>query len=188
MKNIILAKHSLPEIITTIPAKEWRLSKSGQARCEALAVKLEPYLPDVVISSVEPKAIETAQIVSRLLNKPFRTSEGLHEHDRTGMGFADKEKFEADIKDFFAHPDKLVFGRETASQAVARFSKALISVETEHPDKNIMVVAHGTVITLFVEKFNDLEALPFWKKLDTPSFVVLSLPDHKLVTTVESVV
>ena len=188
MKNIILVKHSLPEIVPTIPAKEWRLSKSGQVRCKALAEKLESYLPDIFISSVEPKAVETAQIIANLLNKPFSTFEGLHEHDRTGVDFLDKEQFEAKVNDFFAHPDRLVLGKETANQAVERFSKALSSVEVEHPDKNIVVVAHGTVITLFVEKFNNLEVFSFWKKLDLPSFVVLSLPHHKLVKTVEGVV
>ncbi len=188
MKIIILVKHSLPEISPIILAKEWRLSKSGQVRCKALAENLKSYLPDVFVSSVEPKAIETAQVTASFLHKPFSTFEGLHEHDRTGVGFLDKEQFEAKVYDFFVHPDRLVLGKETANQAVERFSKALTSVEVEHPDKNIVVVAHGTVITLFVAKFNDLKAYSFWKKLDLPSFVVLSLPHHKLVKTVEGVV
>ena len=188
MKNLILVKHSLPEIVPMIPAKEWGLSKSGQVRCKTLAEKLESYSPDIVISSVEPKAVETAQITARQLNKPFRTFEGLHEHDRTGVEFLGKEQFEAKVNVFFMHPDKLVLGRETANQAFERFSKALASVEIEHPNKNIVVVSHGTVITLFVEKFNGLEAFSFWRKLDLPSFVVLSLPQHKLVKTVEGVV
>jgi broad specificity phosphatase PhoE len=56
-----------------------------------------------------------------------------------------------------------------------------------HPGKNIVVVSHGTVITLFVEKFNGIDPFSFWKKLDLPSFVVLSLPQHKLVTTIETI-
>ena len=188
MKNIILVKHSLPEIIPTIPAKEWRLSESGQVRCELLAEKLESYLPDVVVSSVEPKAVETAQIMAAQLSKPFRTFDGLHEHDRTGIDFLEKEQFEAKVTEFFAHPDRLVLGRETANQALERFSKALSSVEVESPNRNIVIVAHGTVITLFVARFNDLDAFSFWRRLDLPSFVVLSLPHHTLVKTVECVV
>ena len=188
MKNLILVKHSLPEIVSMIPAREWRLSQSGQVRCKLLTERLALYLPDVVISSVEPKAVETAQIVALQLKKPFRTFEGLHEHDRTDVDFLDKEQFEAKVSDFFVHPDRLVFGKETANQAVERFSKALASVEVEHPNKNIVVVAHRTVITLFVERFNDVEAFSFWKKLGLPSFVLLSLPHHKLVKTVEGVV
>jgi len=188
LKKIILIKHSVPEIISTIPAKEWRLSQPGQARCGALAEKLESFLPDVIFSSVEPKAIETAQIITEKFNKPFSIVNGLQEHDRTNIGFLEKIEFESQVKEFFDKPESLVFGRETASQSLARFSKALSSIESEYPDKNIAVVAHGTVITLFVSKFNAVEAFSFWKKLDLPSFVVLSLPGHKLMKLVESVV
>jgi len=188
MKNLILVKHSLPEIIPTIPAKEWVLSELGQFRCKVLAEKLESYSLDIVISSIEPKAVETAQFIAQQSNKPFYTFEGLHEHDRTGVDFLGKEQFEAKLNDFFMYPDRLVLGRETANQALERFSKALVSVEIEHPNKNIVAVSHGTVITLFVQKFNNLEAFSFWRKLDLPSFIVLSLPHHKLVKTVESVV
>lgn len=188
MKNIILVKHSVPEIIPTVPAKEWRLSQTGQIRCAALAEKLESFSPDVIFSSIEPKAVETAQIITKRLNKPFSIVDDLQEHDRTNIGMLEKMEFESKVKEFFENPEILVFGRETAIQSLTRFSKALSSIESEHPDKNIVVVAHGTVITLFVSKFNTVEAFSFWKKLDLPSFVVLSLPSHKIVRLVEGVV
>jgi len=188
LKILVLVKHSIPEIISTVPAKGWRLSQSGQMRCITLAEKLAPFLPDVIISSTEPKAIETAQIIAKKFNKPFSAVSGLQEHDRTNVGLLEKEQFESKVKEFFDKPESLVFGRETASQSLARFSKALSSIETEYPDKNIMVVAHGTVISLFVNKFNSIEAFSFWRKLELPSFAVLSLPNHKLVKLVEGVV
>ncbi len=188
MKNIILVKHSIPEIISTVPAKEWRLSQTGQIRCTALAEKLEFFSPDVIFSSIEPKAIETAQIITEKFNKPFSIVDGLQEHDRANIGLLEKKEFESKVKEFFDKPESLIFGRETANQSLARFSKALSSIESEYPDKNIAVVAHGTVITLFVSKFNAVEAFSFWKKLDLPSFVVLSLPSHKIVKLVEGVV
>lgn len=188
MKNIILVKHSTPEIVWTVPAKEWRLSQSGQLRCAALAEKLESFSPDVIISSVEPKAIETAQIITEKFNKPFSIVDGLQEHDRTNIGMLEKREFENKVKEFFDKPESLVFGGETANQSLARFSKTLSSIESEYPDNNIVIVTHGTVITLFVSKFNAIEVFPFWKKLDLPSFVALSLPSHKLVKLVEGVV
>jgi broad specificity phosphatase PhoE len=132
--------------------------------------------------------METAQILAQQLAKPFRTFEGLHEHDRSGVDFLDREQFESQIHDLFEHPDQLVMGTETADQARARFSNSLKAIEMEYSDQSIVVVAHGTVITLFVEKLTGLEPFPFWKKLGLPSFVVFSLPDHKLVTIIESIV
>ena len=187
VNHLILIKHSLPEIIPMIPAKQWKLSETGQVRCTILAEKIKPYSPDIVISSVEPKAIETAQIVAREINKPFCTFEGLHEHDRAGSEFLSKEQFETKVNNFFQHPDNLIMGRETARQACKRFSNALASLEKKYPNKSIAVVSHGTVITLFVEKITGLEPFSFWKKLDLPSFVVFSLPPLKLITTLESV-
>lgn len=83
--------------------------------------------------SLEPKAIETAQIIAYRLNKPHFTHEGLDEHDRTGDDFSDHDRFETSVKGFFVHPDQLVFGKETAIQAIERFAKALTAVEVEHP-------------------------------------------------------
>ncbi len=188
MKYLILVKHSLPEMIPTIPAKQWKLSNEGQLRCKRLAEKLASYSPEIVISSTEPKAIETAQNIARHMGTSFRTLEGLHEHDRAGVGFLHREQFESRVHELFEHPDELVMGAETANQARERFTNALLSIETEYPDQNIVVVAHGTVITLFVEEVTGLEPFPFWRKLDVPSFVVLSLPGHELITVMESVV
>ncbi len=188
MNHLILVKHSLPEIVPSIPAKEWKLSREGEARCKALVEKITFYSPNIVISSVEPKAIETAQIIARQMGKPFHTFEGLHEHDRTEVGFLDRERFESQVHDLFEHPDQLVFGRETARQAQDRFSNALTSILVEYPNQNIAVVSHGTVITLFAKKVTGMEPFSFWKKLGLPSFVVFSLPDRKLLTIVESVV
>lgn len=110
MKNLILVKHSLPEIFPSVPAKEWKLSKAGQVRCRALAEKLKSYFPDIIISSIEPKAVETAKIIASQLNKPFLTFEGLHEHDRAGVDFLRKEQFEAKVNEFFIRTDELVLG------------------------------------------------------------------------------
>jgi len=184
--NLILIKHSLPEIIPGVSASKWKLSETGRLRCNALAQKIAPYSPDIVISSVEPKAIETAQIVAEYIAKPFHTFEGLHEHDRTGVDYVGQEQFESSVNAFFKFPGKLVLGNETALQAYERFSKAITALENAHQNKSLAVVAHGTVITLFVAQAVGLEPFSFWTKLGLPSFVVLSLPQLELVKIIEN--
>jgi broad specificity phosphatase PhoE len=184
VQNLILIKHSLPEIIETVPAREWTLSKDGQIRCMALAEILEKYSPDVIVSSLEPKAAETGRIISQKLKRPLRSLADLHEHDRSDVGLLAREQFESNVQKFFNDPDELTFGNETANQARERFVKAILSLEKEFPDKNIAVVAHGTVITLFVEKYAGLEPFSFWNSLALPSFVVFSLPHMVHITTV----
>ena len=188
MPKLMVVKHSLPDIIPTLPARQWRLSSAGRQRCKPLADKLAGHQLDVIVASVEPKAAETGQIVGDLLGKACQTAKGLNEHERSDVGwFESKEQFEAAVAEFFARPGQLVFGGESADQAHQRFSQAIARVMERHPDQNVAVVSHGTVMTLFVARAVGLEPFPFWKRLGLPAFVVLSWPQLDLLTIVEKV-
>ncbi len=185
---LILIRHSLPEIVPSIPAKQWHLSSTGRQRCEQLAVQLEEYSPDKLITSDEPKAQETGQIVAKILDTSCTTAPDLHEHERSNEGyFPTEEQFESRVARFFSHPRCLVFGQETADDASTRFVDAVSTAIAPHPGRTIAIVAHGTVITLFVARACGIPPLPLWKRLDLPSFVVLTLPAfqfHLIVDTV----
>ena len=188
MRKLILVRHSLPEIVSDLPANQWRLSDTGRLRCKRLAERLAIYDPEVIVASLEPKATETGRILANILDKPFETAENLHEHDRSNVGPLDtKERFEARVASFFENPQKLVFGRETADDTHRRFTKAVAGVIWKYPSGNLAIVTHGTVMTLFVARAAGLDPFPFWKRLGLPSFVVLSLPGFGLLTVVEDV-
>jgi len=186
MANLILVKHALPEIIPTVPAHRWHLSGIGRLRCKVLAERLACYAPDCIVSSTEPKAVETARIVADHLRLTSHVVEGLHEHDRSTIAWESREHFEAQVDEFFKHPHSLVMGNETAAQAYERFAQAVAAVINEHLNRNIVIVAHGTVITLLVAHATGGEPFDLWKRLGLPSFVVLSLPEIELVTVVET--
>ena len=187
MSKLILIKHSLPEINPNIPASQWHLSELGRRRSELLADKLNEYALDVIMSSVEPKASETAQIMAHRLHKPFEIAEGLHEHERNRVPFGTVEQFEKSVADFFVRPSELVFGEETADAARNRFSNAIARVIEKFPRQTIAIVAHGTVITLYVSCLANLEPFIFWKRLGLPSMIVLSLPDLQVEEIVENI-
>lgn len=188
-RRLFLIRHSLPEFATGIPASQWRLSDEGRRRCQPLADRLAAYKLTSIISSEEAKAIETGQICAGRLSLPFETAPGLHEHQRGVVNdLGSREAFEAQVGRFFEQPDKLVFGRETANQAYARFSKAIAAVVAQHPSGNLAVVSHGTVMTLFVARATDLAPFPFWKSLGLPAFAVLSLPALDLLEVVAELV
>jgi len=186
MNKLILVKHSLPEILPEIPASEWHLSAEGRLRCQALADELAGHAPDFIFSSQEPKAEKTGQIIAQQLVKPLSIVSGLHEHERKTVRFTNEEQFIANVKEFFEQPDALVFGEETAAQALKRFSSAVDQLISQNRDQNLVVVSHGTVITLFVANNCDIEPFPFWSRLDLPSFVVLSLPDVVVVSITQT--
>jgi broad specificity phosphatase PhoE len=185
MRRLLLIKHSVPEIVPDIPASRWRLSAAGQARCSVLARHVAPYAPSHIVASTEPKARKTARLLGKALGIGWSSTEGLHEHERDNAPFLGAEEFEATVARFFAKPGVLVFGRETADAARERFSSAIAGVLRQHPQGSLAVVAHGTVITLFVARTNEIDQFAFWRRLGLPAMVVLGLPDCGLVAVVE---
>lgn len=179
---LILVRHSAVQVDTAVPGPHWQLSEDGRSRCHTLAAKLTPYPIDWFVTSHEPKAIETGQILAEVLGVPCQTAAGLQEHDRRGVPyFASKTAFETAVSTFFTHPTELVFGAETAVQARDRFATAVAQQLANHPQKNLALVAHGTVLTLFICQHNpQLHPMPFWQALTLPCAFVLALPNYQL--------
>ena len=179
---LVLVRHSAVQVDTAVSSPHWKLSEDGRSRCHTLAAKLQPYPLTQFITSHEPKAIETGQIMADVLGVPCRMAGGLQEHDRRGVPyFASKTDFETAVATFFTHPTELVFGAETAVQARERFGTAVQQQLAAHPQENLAVVAHGTVMTLFICQHNPkLDPMQFWQALTLPCAFVLSLPDYQL--------
>lgn len=165
----------------------------GKMRCLGLAEQLRAFAPRMVFSSREVKASETAQIVAGRLGVTHQVVEGLQEHERTNSDFAPVPgEFEAKLARFFNKPESLVFGRETADEAKHRFARTISGlIESRKDDadrgESLLVVSHGTVISLFVASACQADPMEFWRKLGQPSYVVMSLPELTLLTVVGSV-
>jgi broad specificity phosphatase PhoE len=179
--TLILIRHSQPRLEPDRPASQWPLTEEGRQRCIVLAERLAAYAPDLIVTSRERKAIETSALVAARLALPTLIAPGLHEHEREQVGWLSNPAFEQAVSAFFAQPNELVFGEETASQAGARFDAAVRDVLASHPAQTVAIVSHGTVITLFLAQHAGVAALPFWTRLDMPALVVLSLPELKLL-------
>lgn len=175
-RRLVLVKHSLPEVHAAADSADWVLSAEGVRRCEALAEALGGYMPAEMYCSAEPKAERTARLVGARLGIRPTVAPGLHEHDRRGTPLVGQEAFEHTVAQFFARPQEVVYGNESAHAALARFGGALDGILAHQPMGNLIVVAHGTVIALYVERHTGLAALDLWQRLQCPSFVVLSLP------------
>lgn len=80
-----------------------------------------------------------------------------------------------------------MLGAETAAQSLNRFPAAVDRVVGQGHTESV-VVAHGTVMTLYVARVTRVQPICLWRRLGLPSYVVLTLPDMQRHTVVESVV
>ena len=188
-RKLILVKHAPPEVVPGVPPERWTLSEKGRGLCVPLAERLEPHAPAVVVSSEEPKAAETAQLVAERLGVPWRTAPGLHEHDRSNVPHLRSGEFISMVELFFRRPTELVLGRETADAARGRFESAVARVVGEQSDGNVAVVSHGTVIALLLGGGARGGRTPFeiWRAMGLPSYAILNPGGMELLERVDRV-
>ncbi|MDX8348567.1 histidine phosphatase family protein [Cognatiyoonia sp. IB215446] len=158
---------SHPQVVQDpdVPVPEWKLSATGAARIEALAGSGALADTDVIYSSSEVKAVETAAILAATLGCPHHAVPEMGENDRSSTGYLPGPAFEAAADAFFAKPDESYQGWETARAAQARIVDAVDNALRRHAAQNILFVGHGAVGTLL---YCALIGLPIDRQHDQP--------------------
>ena len=184
MRKLILIKHAKPQVEEDVPSHDWELSREGRESCKALVPVVGKHEPRVVVTSDEPKAIETGSILAEGLGISTRMGDGLHEHDRTNVPMMQTREFISTMALFFKDRGRLVLGRETAENALDRFEQAVAGILEEEPG-NVAVVTHGTVLALFCEAHGAGDGFGLWRRMGLPSLAVFSVPDLKVLEIVD---
>jgi probable phosphoglycerate mutase len=167
---LILVRHAAPEQDPDVSPTRWRLSAAGRAAAAALADKLADLAPAVVCSSPEPKAAETAEIIARPLGLPVARDPGFEEHRRGWPFETDPAAFQARVGRVLTERAVSIDGAETGEAAAARFAAAL-GRRSERP---LLVVSHGTVLSLHVAAGTGEDAFALWRSLALPEALLLS--------------
>ena len=183
--RVVLVKHAQPLLDATKPAREWDLTVEGQAQSKRLGASLREFVPCRLVSSPEPKALRTCEIVADELGISMTVVDGLREIDRPVLPIMSASEHERVNAQIFTEFDRRVIGRESAREARERFMEAVRKEIGRTEEENLVVVAHGTVISLLVSEHNDVDSFQLWKRLQCPSLVVLEKPSLGLVEVVD---
>ncbi|MBM7584156.1 broad specificity phosphatase PhoE [Bacillus pakistanensis] len=178
--KLILIKHSMPVLDSELPSNKWILSDAGKKDSREIASYLKTYDFQTVYSSDEPKAIETAEIIANELGKKAAITENTYEHKRrSNRKILPRNDFEELMRKFFEKPTEFIFGEETADMARKRFTAAVEEIiDSNETENDIILVTHGTVISLFINQFQSIDVFNLWNELECPSFVELTLPTY----------
>jgi broad specificity phosphatase PhoE len=140
-----------------------------------LAHKLRDFSLKKITSSPELKALQTALVLAENLGLKIEVDEDLIEHKRGSKDFVKgRKKFEEKIKELFDKRGELVFGDETADSALERFERALDKQQEVADQDDVLVVTHGTVMSIYVSRRLRVEPFSFWTELGMPMAVVIS--------------
>ncbi|MBL8162223.1 MAG: histidine phosphatase family protein [Anaerolineae bacterium] len=179
MGFIILVRHAITQPQPGVSPHAWSLTDEGREKAQSLAERLHCFRASRILSSDEPKALETAQLLAGHLGSLAVTPhEALRETHRTSAPFyRDVESFKRAIRNAMQHPQKKAYGDETFQAAQDRFARAIGELVDSDDDETVIVVSHGTVLALYIASLTGLDAFSLWELLDMPSYAVVSLPD-----------
>lgn len=163
----------------SVPSDLWQLEPDVQRACENLAQLLESTTLNRVVTSEMLKAKETGQFIADRLGIPCQSAPNLHDHERTGVPFMSEETWLQTLTSFFEKQDKLVFGTETATQAIERFDGAVRQVLKHYPGETLAICSHSTVMSLFIAHYNSVNLIDLWQNLKMPDVVALDSSTFK---------
>lgn len=163
MARLYFVRHARSQMTGDV-AKRWPLSEEGQREAGVLARQDFWREVDLVFSSPEPKAVQTAKPSARRWGIPLEIVNCLHELRRPQL----VHDYEEIIARLFAEPETSIAGLEPASQAADRIAHCLKRLVAAHPGQTLAVVSHGLVLALFLARLEgrwptvaDWRAVPF---------------------------
>ena len=174
MTQIYLIRHGAYTFREQSPY-DYGLSPEGVTQAERLRDRLarENLAIDVLVSSPQPRALQTAEIIAPALNNlPIQIEPDFEEWRNLGEAALTQEEM---VKQYLALPsDQRAFilpgpGLETWAQIGIRICTALNRLAQEYTYKNIVIVAHGGTIEAsfaYCYGISPFAAAPFMMMLD----------------------
>jgi len=119
-----------------------------------------------IVSSTEPKAVATGKPIAEYLNLPIDEMEEFVEVKREKKFLSDEEFLIQKQKELEVRSER-VNGVESGDEVIARFRLGIQMLEEKYSGENILIISHGTIMTLFLaDHKNDFKNIfENWKKL-----------------------
>jgi broad specificity phosphatase PhoE len=181
--KLTLIRHSTTKPTSDIPICQWGLTNEGVKLADKLSVNHLIKDLDVIYSSLQTKALETALIVAKPNAIAIKTHPDLTEISSFTIKFLGDE-FDIKLKQYFDNKISRINGGETYKEALSRFDRALTDIvdqEKENKVDNIGVVTHGYVLSFFTARYCNLGAWEVHEKISMPDIATFDWEMKKLI-------
>jgi broad specificity phosphatase PhoE len=160
-------RHAETKVNLSRPAHEWSITSEGARLARELAASEKFSEIDGIIHSSESKAKETADAFAEGHDVQMYQLSGLDELARNHEGKLNDEEYRERVHRTFSDYKRNVPGWESASSALKRFEDAVRKVDIMFHRKNVLIVTHGIVMTLYFCKLKNFQSIAYerWKQL-----------------------
>ncbi|MBN9653001.1 histidine phosphatase family protein [Halobacillus sp. GSS1] len=162
MEKLFLVRHSETEG----QHEDSPLTKTGIRQAQMLATFLENYGHNIdrILSSPYLRAIETIKPFARKNNVTIEMDERLEERVLSHEPLDDWEEV---LHDTFVDPELKLTGGESSTEAKKRVLSLIDELENEDCG-NVLLVTHGNLLALLLQKYNREIGFYEWKRLSRP--------------------
>ena len=137
------------------------LNNKGLEQAKQLSEKLNEINFDIIVTSSLIRAKRTAEIINKPRNIPLIISNEFRERNLGVYEGLTHEEIKEKYPDLWERNctrqlDDAPTNGETIRQFNERITKALLKLEKEYPEKNVLLVTHGGVVMIINRYYNNL--------------------------------
>jgi broad specificity phosphatase PhoE len=170
--HLILIRHSHTTVNPQVSSLLWGLSEEGMRRLEQFSRDEFVKSLDVIYTSLQTKALETAITLAKPNLCPIKTDQRLTEITSFTNAFIDN--FDQSLHDFFVGKLERINDGESSEEALARFNTALADiVERERPKKIVGIVSHGIILSYFSAQYTQSPVEQIHTSIRMPDLSIL---------------
>lgn len=183
MMNLVLIRHSKSLVNPNIPITTWGLSDEGIGLAKKLSEFHQIKTLDVIYSSLQTKALETAILATKNTGISIKTDNGLTESTSFTNKFVSLEELQQNTKQYYSDDTLSINHGETFKGALNRFIACIVDITKEEAGKkSVGIVSHGNILAIFCAQYMQKDAYTLVESMQQPDIAVLDW-DTKQFTT-----
>lgn len=165
--SIYLLRHAETKIDLRKSARNWDLTEAGKLSSIELAKSHVFTKIDGIVHSSENKAKQTANTIANEIHAETYELEEFDELKRNHRGNLSNADYRVLVKEALTNWEQPVSGWESGADALDRFIEGIRRTNMMFYNKNLLVVSHGLVLTIYFSSLTHFRKIAFerWTQL-----------------------
>jgi broad specificity phosphatase PhoE len=164
--SLYFLRHAETTIDPSLPIREWSVTPAGLLQTHELAASEVFDKIEGIVHSSEKKAQQTADVFAKHLDVELYELTEFDELHRQ-QSILSSQEYRARVRTTLTDWDRGVPGWESGSEALRRFAEGVKRINIMFYCRNLLVVTHGLVLTLYFCELRNLQSIAYerWTQL-----------------------
>ncbi len=166
--SIYFLRHAETAVDSSLPAHEWSITPNGLQQARELAKSEVFGKIEGVVHSSEKKAWQTADVFAQELDVEIYEIPELSELRRHHGELLSNVEYRRLVRETLTDWDYSVHGWESGAEALHRFVEGVKRINIMFYSRNILVVSHGLVLTLYFCQIRNFQSIAYERWTQMP--------------------